>query len=94
MEVSKHEVEYLARQRFQAESRVVTRTIKFYEVIEPWYFLSIDGRIIGARRSLAELPALIERGPAMEVLDARTVRPKPGTNPHRVLEDPRALVPG
>lgn len=68
MEVSKAEVEYLAKAKYGPTARVSSFTTKHYEAVDTWHALKVDGEIIGCRRSLKDLVLLVNRGRLMEVL--------------------------
>ena len=76
MQLSKAEATHLAQQRFGPGARVFTFTDRLNGERSEWFGLSVCGTIIGARRSLDELPQLITRGP-LEVGITQNKRPDP-----------------
>lgn len=71
--MTRHEIEALAAKRFGYPASITKSTTRLDGTPTEWLMLSIlkstgAREIIGLRRSLDELPALIERGPAMEAI--------------------------
>lgn len=68
MTYTRNEIEYLARQRFGSRAQLF-KVVTFIDGERiPWWGVAVCGEIIGCRRELSELPALIERGRVADLL--------------------------
>jgi len=94
--MTKAEIEHLAKQRYGYPCQVTQFTTKMDGIGTPWYMLELllaaGGRkIVGCRRSIEELPALIQRGSAQECLADAKVRPVASRDCHDLPSDPSGV---